>query len=146
MTERQQVAAAAIIRGSGAETEIFTARRTEPAHLAGGWEFPGGKVDPEDVSYEEALRRELREEIGVEVDIVTSIAGDLPGCGWAMGTDYALNVFLCRIQDGKEPELLEDHDAMAWVSINDAESVAWLPVDLPPLRAAIEWVRSHPEA
>ena len=56
MTERQQVAAAAIVRGSGPDAAIFTARRTEPAHLAGGWEFPGGKVDPEDATIEHALQ------------------------------------------------------------------------------------------
>ena len=61
----------------------------------------------------------------------------------SMGEEYALNVFVCRIVGDEEPELLEDHDEMAWVSISDPESVAWLPVDLPPLYAAIEWIRSH---
>lgn len=143
MSERQQVAAAAIVRGSGAAAEIFTARRTEPAHLAGGWEFPGGKVDPEDETIEHALHRELREEIGVEVEVLTVLAGDLEDGSWSMGEEYALNVFVCQIVDDKEPALLEDHDAMAWVSIDNPESVAWLAVDLPPLYAAVEWVRSH---
>ena len=143
MTERQQVAAAAIVRGSGPDAAIFTARRTEPAHLAGGWEFPGGKVDPEDATIEHALHRELREEIGVEVEVLTFLEGDLEGGAWSMGEEYALNVFVCRIVGDEEPELLEDHDEMAWVSISDPESVAWLPVDLPPLYAAIEWIRSH---
>ena len=143
MVERQQVAAAVIIRGSGESTEIFTARRTEPPHLAGGWESPGGKVDPDDESIEHALHRELREEIGVAVEVLAQLPGDLADGAWSMGEVYALNVFMCRIVDGREPELLEDHDAMAWVSIQDPESVPWLAVDLPPLRAAVEWVRSH---
>lgn len=143
MSERQQVAAAAIVKGTGAGATIFAARRTEPAHLAGGWEFPGGKVDPEDETIEHALHRELREEIGVEVEVLTFLEGDLENGAWSMGDEYALNVFVCRIIDDKDPELLEDHDAMAWVSIESPESVPWLPVDLPPLYAAIEWIRSH---
>ena len=143
MTQRIAVAAAVLVRGNAPEAEIFTARRTEPPHLAGGWEFPGGKVDDDDPSIEYACRREIREELGVEIDVLAPLPGPLPDGAWPMGEDYALNVFICRIQGDAEPQLLEQHDDMTWVSIDDAERVAWLPVDLPPLRAAIQWVRSH---
>jgi 8-oxo-dGTP diphosphatase len=111
--------------------------------LAGGWEFPGGKVDDTDPSNEEACRREIREELGVEIDILAPLPGPLPDGAWPMAEDYALNVFICRIAGDKEPELLEQHDEMTWVSLDDPLRVEWLEVDLPPLHAAIEWVRSH---
>ena len=51
-----------------ARGRILLARRTEGRDLAGLWEFPGGKREP-DESAEAALARELREELGIEVDI-----------------------------------------------------------------------------
>lgn len=56
------VAAAIVCRGE----DVLLARRPEGKHLAGLWEFPGGKVEPEE-SPEEALHRELWEELSLEV-------------------------------------------------------------------------------
>ena len=47
---------------------VFVTRRGPGAHLGGEWEFPGGKLEPDETA-EQALRRELREEVGVEVEI-----------------------------------------------------------------------------
>jgi 8-oxo-dGTP diphosphatase len=62
LPERVLVAAAIITRGE----EVLLARRPEGKHLAGFWELPGGKVEPHE-SPEEALAREVREELGVEI-------------------------------------------------------------------------------
>jgi 8-oxo-dGTP diphosphatase len=59
---RVLVAAAIILRGE----EVLLARRPEGKHLAGLWELPGGKVEPQE-SPEEALAREVREELGIEI-------------------------------------------------------------------------------
>lgn len=47
---------------------FLVTRRRPGTHLAGMWEFPGGKIDP-DESHDAALRRELREELGVDADV-----------------------------------------------------------------------------
>jgi 8-oxo-dGTP diphosphatase len=62
---RIRVVAAALYRGDG--TEVLIAERPAGTHMAGRWEFPGGKVAAGE-SDAEALRRELAEELGVEVE------------------------------------------------------------------------------
>jgi 8-oxo-dGTP diphosphatase len=59
------IVAAAILRRDG---DVLLTRRMEGAHLAGYWEFPGGKVEPGE-DPEEALVRECREECGIEVRV-----------------------------------------------------------------------------
>ncbi|MCA9515972.1 MAG: (deoxy)nucleoside triphosphate pyrophosphohydrolase [Myxococcales bacterium] len=67
------VAAGLVAHGArdGAPTYVL-ARRKRSGHLPGAWELPGGKVDPGELA-EDALRRELREELGVEVGPVTPL-------------------------------------------------------------------------
>jgi mutator protein MutT len=48
--------------------KLLLAKRPEGGHLAGLWEFPGGKREPAE-SFEECLKRELREELAIEVDV-----------------------------------------------------------------------------
>ncbi|UCF67175.1 MAG: (deoxy)nucleoside triphosphate pyrophosphohydrolase [Acidobacteriota bacterium] len=57
-----RVAAAVVSRGN----RFLLTLRPDGGHMAGYWEFPGGKVEPDETS-EQALRRELREELGVEL-------------------------------------------------------------------------------
>ncbi len=55
--------------------KLLIALRHDDAHLGGLWEFPGGKREPEE-SFEECLIRELREELGIEVEIKDLIETD----------------------------------------------------------------------
>ncbi len=102
---------------------VLASRRTEPPRLAGLWEFPGGKVEPgEDDA--QALVRELREELRVEVEVGERLGDDLP-----IGTTAVLRVYLCRLVSG-EPVLV-DHDEHRWLAADDLLDVPWIPVDLP---------------
>lgn len=104
------VAAAALINEND---EVLLAQRPKGKRLAGKWEFPGGKVE-KDESPEEALIRELREELGIEV-----LAEDLEPF-WFLSHDYhkefgfhmLMPVYLCRVWRG-EPKALE-HDSILW--------------------------------
>lgn len=117
-----QVVGAALLRDDPAR--VLVARRTSPPRLAGWWEFPGGKVDPgeDDV---QALRRELREELGVDSEIGERLGPDLP-----IGDTAVLRVYLARVAGNAEPQLL-DHDAHRWLTADELDDVPWIPVDRP---------------
>jgi 8-oxo-dGTP diphosphatase len=118
---RVSVVGAALLRGD----RVLASRRTGPPHLAGFWEFPGGKVE-EGESDLEALVRELREELGCEAEVGERLGGDL-----LIGETAVLRVYLARLLDG-EPQLV-DHDAHRWLSADELDDVSWIPVDQPLL-------------
>lgn len=117
--ERVGVVGAALVR----DGRVLASRRTEPPQLAGRWEFPGGKVEAGE-SDEQALRRELREELVVEAEVGRRLGGDL-----LIGQSAVLRVYLCRLVSG-EPALV-DHDAHRWLALDELDDVPWIPVDLP---------------
>ena len=115
------VVGAALLRDD--PPRVLASRRTDPPRLAGFWEFPGGKVEPGETD-EQALVRELREELGVEVDLGERLGGDL-----LIGETAVLRVYTARITRG-EPTLV-DHDEHRWLTVAELDDVPWLPVDLP---------------
>jgi 8-oxo-dGTP diphosphatase len=118
------VVGAAILDGD----RLLAARRREPPELAGGWELPGGKVDPGE-SDEQALVRECREELGVLIRLLDRVGGD-----WPMGTTAMLRVWTAEVVDGT-PQPLEDHSELRWLEPSQWYDVAWLAADLPVVRA-----------
>jgi 8-oxo-dGTP diphosphatase len=117
---------------------LLAARRTEPPHLAGGWELPGGKVDPGEEAVE-ALHRELAEELGVEIEIGEEIPGpdpDLPG--WPLPPAHRMRVWLVRVTAGV-PAPIEVHDELRTLGPGQWLDVAWLPADVPIVRALQAW-------
>jgi 8-oxo-dGTP diphosphatase len=102
---------------------VLASRRTEPPSMAGLWEFPGGKVEPGE-SDQQALLRELQEELQVVAEVGERLGEDLP-----IGTTAVLRVYLCRLVSG-EPQLV-DHDEHRWLTCGQLLDVPWLPVDLP---------------
>lgn len=123
------VVGAAIVDDLVRPTRLLSARRTEPAALAGGWELPGGKVD-EGESPLSALHREVLEELGVRVELGAHLPGPLPGSTWPLGDRYEMLVWLAEVVEGT-PAPIEDHDELRWLAIDDLRAVAWLPADLP---------------
>jgi 8-oxo-dGTP diphosphatase len=117
------VVGAALVR----DGRVLASRRTAPAHQAGLWEFPGGKVEDGE-SDEQALVRELREELGV-----TAAVGARVGPELVLGPGAVMRVYLAELVEG-EPELHE-HDAHAWLGADELRSVPWIPADAPALDA-----------
>jgi 8-oxo-dGTP diphosphatase len=119
------VVGVALLDGDG---RLLAARRSAPSALAGGWEFPGGKVEPGEGD-EAALHREVREELGVAIALGDRIGGD-----WPLKEGWVLRLWTGRVVEGV-PRPLEDHDELRWLVPGDWGSVAWLPADWPIVAA-----------
>jgi len=129
----REVVGAAVVDDLARPTRLLAARRTEPPALAGGWEFPGGKIDPGEAP-QEALHRELREELGVAVALGEQVAGPLDAGRWPLGEAWAMTVWFATVTTG-EPAPIEDHDELRWLGVDELYAVPWLPADLPIVRA-----------
>ena len=134
------VVGAALVDDLARPTRLLSARRTEPSALAGGWELPGGKVEPGEEPLA-ALHREVREELGVTVRVGEQVPGPLSGATWPLGDRYEMLVWLAEVLEG-DPSPLEDHDELRWLGVDDLREVAWLPADLPIVEQIESMVRA----
>jgi len=127
MTERIVVVGAALVD----KGRLLAARRSAPPALAGRWELPGGKVE-EGETPQAALARELREELGIEAEILDRVPGE-----WPLRPPYALQVWTARLlPDSPAPKPLQDHDDLRWLAVPDELwTVAWLDQDVEAVRA-----------
>ena len=121
------VVAAAIVDDLETPGALLAARRSRPAHLVGRWEFPGGKVDAGEQP-EAALHREIREELGVCIELGHEIAGPDAG-GWVITDRHVMRLWFARIADG-EPVPLIEHDELRWLSSDSLLDVDWLDGDV----------------
>lgn len=128
------VVAIALVDDLDAPTALLAARRSRGA-LAGGWELPGGKVEPGEQP-DEALARELQEELALVARLGPAVAGPLAG-GWPIGDGGTLRVRLGAVAGGTEPVPGPDHDEVRWLALDDdpAAAVAWLEADVPVVEA-----------
>ena len=120
--------AAAIVVGR--PPRVLAAQRSYPADLAGLWELPGGKVH-EGESDLDALVRECREELGVEVRPAQRLGDDVP-----IGDHGLLRVWWATLVHG-EPAPLE-HSELRWLTRDEVNDVRWLPADAPVVAALHE--------
>lgn len=90
----------------------------------GGWEFPGGKIEAGETP-QEALKREIKEELDVDIevhDLIDTVEYDYPEFHLSM------DCFWCEIINGEL--VLKEHQAARWLTKETINDVEWLPADL----------------
>lgn len=122
MKKEVKVVGAAIISGD----KVLVAQRpySDKAYKSLKWEFPGGKIEPGE-SEEEAITREIREELGcrITVDILLpEIEHHYP--------DFTLfmTICLCHLTGSSTPQCLE-HNSLLWLSSDQLSTLDWAAAD-----------------
>ena len=116
---------AAVMKDKNDKNEpIIFATQRGYGEFKGGWEFPGGKIE-EGETPQEALKREIKEELDTEISV-----GDLID---TIEYDYStfhlsMDCFWCRIVSGDL--VLREHEAAKWLTKDNLDSVDWLPADV----------------
>lgn len=122
MTKIIHVAAAVICDASGPEKRVLATARGY-GEFKGRWEFPGGKVEAGE-SPQQALVREIREELAVEIRVgpcIGRVECDYPAFHLSM------DCFWCAIQSGVP--VLKEAEAARWLCEAQLYDVDWLPAD-----------------
>lgn len=114
---------AAVIERDG---KYLACRRARHKSLAGLWEFPGGKVEPGETD-QDALRREILEELGVEIQVGVHLATSFNKAG---ESDIELVAYRARLSKG-DVSASSDHDELRWLTSKELEGVVWAPADVP---------------
>jgi 8-oxo-dGTP diphosphatase len=134
---------AAIIEKDGL---ILAARRKPGRHLAGYWEFPGGKLEPEETE-KECLARELREEFDILCTVEDFFAESIyeyettpckeedclrPGKpAITPQTTKIIRLLSYRVRHLSGVFQCRDHDLIVWLPVHELQSLKWSPADVP---------------
>lgn len=116
---------AAVIKATNDNGEkIIFATERGYGEFKGGWEFPGGKIEPGETP-QQALCREIMEELDTKIrvgDLIDTIEYDYPAFHLSMGC------FWCEVVSGNL--VLKEHEAARWLTSDELDSVEWLPADV----------------
>lgn len=124
----QLVVGAVLVDRLARPSRVLAARRTGPPALAGRWELPGGKVEPGEAP-EDALDRELREELGIGVRRGDELLAD-DGRPWPLTPGLELRAWWCEVAEGT-PEPGVAHDELRWLGAATVSDLLWLDPDRP---------------
>lgn len=117
------VAAVIKSRNQSGEPIIFATQRGY-GDFKGGWEFPGGKIEADETP-EQALKREIEEELDTRIEVyalIDTVEYDYPNFHLSM------DCFWCEVVSGDL--ILKEHEAAKWLTREELDSVEWLPADI----------------
>lgn len=119
-----------VVAGVATDGDTVFACRRSPERSAGGrWEFPGGKIEPGETP-EQALARELREELAAEVVVGPLLDRSVVTVG-ELQVDLSCYAVSFR---GEPPVSSTDHDRLRWVARTELAELDWASPDLPMVR------------
>lgn len=134
---------AAVIEKDGL---VMAARRKKGSHLAGFWEFPGGKIEPGETP-ELCLARELDEEFGITAEIGAYIGESVHEY-----SSKVIRLLAYRVPRFAGTLQIIDHDKIVWLSLEELDSIEWAPADIPlvnqykALRSTSEYYNNEADA
>ena len=108
------------------ENKILCTLRNKNKSLGNMWEFPGGKIELEETP-EEALKRELKEELEINIQIQEFYTEETKEY-----ENFIINLkcFKCKILNN-ENYILKEHGAALWLNKENLDSLVWVPTDYP---------------
>lgn len=104
---------------------VLCAQRGPDGELAGQWEFPGGKIEPDETP-RGALKREIAEELGCVIEVGDEVTTTLHEYDFGLVT---LTTFWCRLVEGTPA--LREHAGITWLAPAELDTLAWAPADIP---------------
>lgn len=116
-----QVTCAIIIK----DHKVLICQRSTSMKMPLKWEFPGGKIEQGE-SQEDGLKREIREELELEINLVralTSVEYQYPTF------NICLNPYICTMESGNL--ITKEHKQAIWVDLNDLPTYDWAEADIP---------------
>lgn len=114
---------AAVVFDAG---KVLACRRRSDKSAAGLWEFPGGKIEPDETP-EDALIREISEELSVLIAVNGDLGTDVT---WTGHMALQLTCFRAHLR-GARPIHSTDHDQLLWLPVTELDQLEWARPDLP---------------
>jgi 8-oxo-dGTP diphosphatase len=111
----------AIIEKDG---KVLATKRAHGVHLAGKWEFPGGKIEPGETA-EQCIKREIAEELNISISVVSILE---PLIHHYLEKSILLIPFICKIEAGEIR--LRDHSDFRWIDRDEIKSIQWADADM----------------
>ncbi|MGM1055729.1 MAG: (deoxy)nucleoside triphosphate pyrophosphohydrolase [Bacteroidota bacterium] len=105
---------------------VLCAQRSEKMHLPLKWEFPGGKIEKNERP-EACLKREIREELGIEIDILQQ----LPTFEHSYSENFSIELFPFRCKTLSAEIHLAEHKQIKWLSLEELKDLDWAEADVP---------------
>ena len=131
--QRIRVVAGAIVQSG----KLLIAQRSSSMSASLMWELPGGKVEAQEEE-QEALKRELREELGIEVQVHRYLMESIVK---QSSVQIHMRVYACSISKGV-PTMLE-HAQLRWIAADEIYDFVWAPADVPLLAHLFEWLKGN---